>query len=114
GRDDLVPDGLVVACGNGAADVATGQVDVDLRRAAGPAGLRLVGRGRGAAVARLLGALEPGVGQDLAGLDCVPLGSEAVVGPDERRRVATHQVACLRERLVGVDVGIADVALADG
>jgi hypothetical protein len=65
------------------------RVDVDLGRAAGPAGLREVDRRRrsrwtgrrhgGATVARLLRGLESGIGQDLRRVDRVPLRGEAVI-----------------------------------
>ena len=87
--------------------VATGEVQVDLDRAAGPAGLGLADRlaGRRPAVGRLRLREQAEVDQHLAGVDRQELRREAVVGGDEGGRVLAHQRARQRERLVGLLVG---------
>ena len=73
--------------------VAAGEVEVDLDGAAGPAGLGLadgLARGR-AAVGGLRLGQQAEVDEHLAGVDGEELRREAVVGGDERRRVAAHQ-----------------------
>ena len=116
GGDDLVADLVVVGQRDQAGLVAAGQVQVDLGRPAGVAGLGL-GGGRGGgvepAVARLLARLEPDVGQDLAGVDRLPGGREPVVGAGHDDRVVGHEPPGQAQLLVGPVVGAADVAGAD-
>ena len=71
--------------------VAAGEVEVDLQRAAGPAGLGLADRlaGGGAAVGRLRLRQQAEVDQHLAGVDRQELRREPVVGADEGGRVAS-------------------------
>ena len=116
GLDDLVADRVVVGQRDQARLVAAGQVQVDLGRPAGVAGLGL-GGGRGGgvepAVARLLARLEPDVGQDLAGVDRLPGGGEPVVGAGHHDRVVGHEPPGQPQLGVGLVVGAADVAGAD-
>ena len=87
GRRDL----LEAAAGR----IAAGDVEVDLQRAAGPAGLGLADRlaRGGAAVRRLRLREQAEVDERLAGVDRQELRREAVVGRDERGRVLAHQLA---------------------
>ncbi len=115
GVDDPGPDLLVGRPGR------QRRVDVDLRGAAGPAGLREVERagatrtavaehlaGRGAVV------LQARVVEDLARVDGKPLGPEPVVRARDRRRAAAHELAPEGERLVGLHVGGAQDAIGLG
>ncbi|HEY4792370.1 MAG TPA: hypothetical protein VIJ05_13770, partial [Actinomycetes bacterium] len=116
GGDDLVTDLVVVGQRDQAGLVAAGQVQVDLGRAAGVAGLGLGGRCGGGvepAVARLLAGLQADVGQDLAGVDRLPGGREPVVGAGHRDRVVGHEAPGQPQLGVGLVVGAADVAAAD-
>ena len=116
GGGDLVADGVVVGQRDQARLVAAGQVQVDLGRAAGVAGLGLGGRGGGGvepAVARLLAGLQADVGQDLAGVDRLPGGPEAVVGAGHDDRVVGHEPPGQAQLGVGLVVGAADVAGPD-
>ena len=95
--------------------VASGEVEVDLHRAAGVAGLRLADRlaGRRAAVDGLRPRQQAEVDEHLAGVDRRELRREAVVGGDEGRQVAVAHVL-LRQphRRVGALVRVADERLA--
>ena len=90
--------------------VATGQVEVDLDGAAGPAGLRLADglAGGEAAVRRLRLGQQTQVDQHLAGVDGEELWCEAVVGGHEGRRVLADEPAREGQRPVGLGVGLLD------
>ena len=97
--DDLVADRLVVAAGTRRRDRA-GQVDVDLRGAAGPAGLGRLVRRRGAAVASAAPALwRPASDSTLPALTAYHCGakpwSDAGEGGRVRRPSATRPSASL-------------------
>ncbi len=96
--------------------VPPGQVEVDLHRPTGETGLGLADRlaGRRTAVGGLRVGQQAEVHQHLAGVDGQELRREAVVGADEGGRVLAHQAASEGQRLVGLVVGLADVAPALG
>ena len=96
--------------------IAAREVEVDLERAAGPAGLRLADRlaGGRSAVRRLRLRQQAEVDERLARVDREELRPEAVIGRDERRRVAAGEGAGRRQRRVGALVGALDERLALG
>ena len=97
--------------------IAPGQVEVDLHRAAGPAGLGLADRltGGRAAVAGLWPRQQAEVDEHLAGVDRRELRGEAVVRGHERRQVAVvHLPLGQAHRRVGALVGALDERFALG
>ena len=96
--------------------IAARDVEVDLQRTAGPAGLGLadrLARGR-AAVRRLRPGEQAHLDERLARVDGEELRREAVVGGDEGRRVLAHQLAGTGQDVVGLFVGGANERLAGG
>ena len=94
--------------------IAARDVEVDLQRAAGPAGLGLadrLARGR-TAVRRLRLGEQAHLDEGQARVDREELRREAVVGGDEGRRVLAHQLAGAGQDLVGLLVRGADERLA--